>query len=74
MAHLNSLYPFPLVEKELDLSAVELKTLKVKELKKILEQWDETCKGCVEKTDFIRKIQELMPKYAPNAAKARTEF
>ncbi|KAG5274180.1 hypothetical protein AALO_G00133110 [Alosa alosa] len=61
-------------EKELDLSTVELKTLKVKELKKILEHWDETCKGCVEKTDFIRKIQELMPKYAPNAAKARTEF
>lgn len=61
-------------EKELDLSNVELKTLKVKELKKILEQWDETCKGCVEKSDFIRKIQELMPKYAPNAAKARTEF
>lgn len=61
-------------EKELDLSTVELKTLKVKELKKILEQWDETCKGCVEKTDFIRKIQELMPKYALNTAKSRTEF
>jgi len=60
-------------EKQVDLSNVELKTLKVKELKKILEQWDETCKGCVEKTDFIRKIQELMPKYAANTA-SRTEF
>lgn len=74
MAHFNCVYTFLPLDKELDLSAVELKTLKVKELKKILEQWDETCKGCVEKTDFIRKIQELMPKYAPNAAKARTEF
>nr|XP_055073741.1 mesencephalic astrocyte-derived neurotrophic factor [Misgurnus anguillicaudatus] len=61
-------------DKHVDLSTVDLKKLKVKDLKKILEEWGESCKGCVEKTDFIRKINELMPKYAPNAAKARTDL
>jgi len=59
-------------DKQVDLSTVDLKKLKVKDLKKILEEWGESCKGCAEKSDFIRKINELMPKYAPNAAKART--
>uniref|UniRef100_A0A673AUA6 Mesencephalic astrocyte-derived neurotrophic factor n=1 Tax=Sphaeramia orbicularis TaxID=375764 RepID=A0A673AUA6_9TELE len=61
-------------DKQLDLSTVDLKKLKVKDLKKILEDWGESCKGCAEKSDFIRKITELMPKYAPAAAKARTEL
>lgn len=61
-------------DKQLDLSTVDLKKLKVKDLKKILEEWGESCKGCAEKSDFIRKITELMPKYAPVAAKARTEL
>ncbi|KAG7472924.1 hypothetical protein MATL_G00114090 [Megalops atlanticus] len=61
-------------DKQLDLSTVDLKKLKVKDLKKILEEWGEGCKGCVEKSDFIRKINELMPKYAPNAAKTRTDL
>ncbi|XP_010864935.1 mesencephalic astrocyte-derived neurotrophic factor [Esox lucius] len=61
-------------DKQVDLSTVDLKKLKVKDLKKILEEWGESCKGCAEKSDFIRKIDELMPKYAPNAAKARTEL
>ncbi|XP_023669252.1 mesencephalic astrocyte-derived neurotrophic factor-like [Paramormyrops kingsleyae] len=61
-------------DKEMDLSTVDLKKLKVKDLKKILEEWGEMCKGCMEKLDFIRKIKELMPKFAPNAAKARTEL
>ncbi|XP_053290695.1 mesencephalic astrocyte-derived neurotrophic factor [Pleuronectes platessa] len=61
-------------DKQLDLTTVDLKKLKVKDLKKILEEWDESCKGCAEKSDFIRKITELMPKYAPAAAKARTEL
>ncbi|XP_046881120.1 mesencephalic astrocyte-derived neurotrophic factor isoform X1 [Hypomesus transpacificus] len=61
-------------DKQVDLSTVDLKKLKVKDLKKILEEWGETCKGCAEKSDFIRKINELMPMYAPNAAKARTEL
>ncbi|XP_076864256.1 mesencephalic astrocyte-derived neurotrophic factor [Brachyhypopomus gauderio] len=61
-------------DKQLDLSTVDLKKLKVKDLKKILDEWGESCKGCVEKSDFIRKINELMPKYAPSAAKARTDL
>ncbi|XP_072522134.1 mesencephalic astrocyte-derived neurotrophic factor [Salminus brasiliensis] len=61
-------------DKQVDLSTVDLKKLKVKDLKKILDEWGESCKGCVEKSDFIRKITELMPKYAPSAAKARTDL
>ncbi|XP_029948463.1 mesencephalic astrocyte-derived neurotrophic factor [Salarias fasciatus] len=61
-------------DKQLDLTSVDLKKLKVKDLKKILEEWGESCKGCAEKSDFIRKIAELMPKYAPAAAKARTDL
>uniref|UniRef100_A0A1A7YE09 Mesencephalic astrocyte-derived neurotrophic factor n=1 Tax=Iconisemion striatum TaxID=60296 RepID=A0A1A7YE09_9TELE len=61
-------------DKQLDLTSVDLKKLKVKDLKKILEEWGESCKGCAEKSDFIRKITELMPKYAPAAAQARTDL
>ncbi|XP_068171149.1 mesencephalic astrocyte-derived neurotrophic factor [Antennarius striatus] len=61
-------------DKQLDLSTVDLKKLKVKDLKKILEEWGESCKGCAEKSDFIRKISELMPKYAPAAARVRTDL
>lgn len=61
-------------DKQVDLSTVDLKKLKVKDLKKILDEWGESCKGCAEKSDFIRKITDLMPKYAPNAAKARTDL
>lgn len=68
------LTPCVLADKQLDLTSVDLKKLKVKDLKKILEDWGESCKGCAEKSDFIRKITELMPKYAPAAAKARTDL
>ncbi|XP_028432428.1 mesencephalic astrocyte-derived neurotrophic factor isoform X1 [Perca flavescens] len=61
-------------DKQLDLTTVDLKKLKVKDLKKILEEWGESCKGCAEKSDFIRKITELMPKFAPAAASARTDL
>lgn len=74
-AKVTSFFPFPSrADKQLDLSTVDLKKLKVKDLKKILEDWGESCKGCAEKSDFIRKITELMPQYAPAAAKARTEL
>ncbi|XP_034961959.1 mesencephalic astrocyte-derived neurotrophic factor [Zootoca vivipara] len=61
-------------DKQIDLSTVDLKKLKVKELKKILDDWGETCKGCAEKSDYIRKINELMPLYAPKAASSRTDL
>jgi len=50
-------------EKQIDFKTVDLKKLKVKELKKILSDWDETCDGCLEKADFIKRIEELKPKH-----------
>ncbi|XP_059471093.1 mesencephalic astrocyte-derived neurotrophic factor homolog [Neocloeon triangulifer] len=50
-------------DKTIDLKTVDLKKLKVRDLKKILNDWDEDCEGCLEKTDFIKRIEELKPKY-----------
>ncbi|KAI6233794.1 MANF/CDNF-like protein [Aphelenchoides fujianensis] len=50
-------------DKGIDWKTVDLKKLKVKDLKKILENWGETCKGCTEKTEFVAKINELKPKF-----------
>lgn len=52
---------FLYLEKTIDLKTVDLKKLKVRELKKILADWDERCDGCLEKTDFIKRIEELKP-------------
>ncbi|XP_063994107.1 mesencephalic astrocyte-derived neurotrophic factor homolog isoform X2 [Diachasmimorpha longicaudata] len=51
-------------EKQIDLNTVDLKKLKVRDLKKILNDWDENCEGCIEKTDFIKRIEELKPQYS----------
>lgn len=56
-------------DKQIDLSTVDLKKLKVRDLKKILNDWDETCEGCLEKPDFINRIEELKPKYASSSDK-----
>lgn len=37
--------------------------LKVKDLKKILDDWNEVCKGCSEKTEFVARVKELLPKH-----------
>jgi len=50
-------------EKVIDFKTVDLKKLKVKDLKNILSSWDETCDGCIEKSDFISRIEELKPQY-----------
>nr|CAG4635107.1 EOG090X0F26 [Alona affinis] len=50
-------------EKSIDLKTVDLKKLKVRDLKKILSDWDETCEDCIEKADFIKRIEVLKPKY-----------
>ena len=42
---------------------MDLKKLKVRDLKKILADWDEICDGCLEKSDYIRRIEELKPKF-----------
>ncbi|CAH3028841.1 unnamed protein product [Porites evermanni] len=46
-------------DKQIDLNNVDLKKLRVKQLKKILSDWDEDCVGCLEKSDFIKKIELL---------------
>lgn len=51
----------PIPEKQIDLNNVDLKKLKVKELKKILNQWGEDCRGCAEKSDFVNRINDLKP-------------
>merc|ERR1712116_111076 len=50
-------------EKQIDLKTVNLKKLKVRDLKKILNDWEETCDDCIEKGDFIKRIESLKPKY-----------
>ena len=52
-------------DKQIDVNAVDLKTLKVKDLKKILSDWGEDSKGFTEKNEFIQRIEELKSKYAP---------
>jgi hypothetical protein len=52
-------------DKQIDVNSVDLKKLKVKDLKKILSDWGEDTIGLAEKSEFIRRIEELMPKYAP---------
>jgi hypothetical protein len=32
-------------------------------LKKILDNWGENCDGCLEKTDFIKRVEELKSIY-----------
>ncbi|KAB7506872.1 Mesencephalic astrocyte-derived neurotrophic factor-like protein [Armadillidium nasatum] len=53
-------------DKQIDLKTVDLKKLKVRDLKKILNDWDESCIDCIEKGDFIKKIEELKPFYVKN--------
>lgn len=48
-------------DKKIDLKNVNLKKLKVRDLKKILSDWDTECKGCTEKSEYIKMIEELMP-------------
>ena len=61
MVQIRFLHSF--LEKQIDLKSVDLKKLKVRDLKKILNDWDEVCDGCLEKGDFIKRIEELKPKH-----------
>ncbi|VDL69570.1 unnamed protein product [Nippostrongylus brasiliensis] len=54
---------FETANKPLDWKTIDLKKMRVKELKNILNEWGETCKGCTEKSEFVKKIEELKPKY-----------
>uniref|UniRef100_A0A6J0TY26 Cerebral dopamine neurotrophic factor n=1 Tax=Pogona vitticeps TaxID=103695 RepID=A0A6J0TY26_9SAUR len=57
-------------ERKLDLTSVDLSKLKVAELRKILENWGEVCRACIEKTDFVDLIKELAPKHMASASRA----
>lgn len=63
------LFHFTFSEKQIDLDAVDLKKLKVKDLRKVLNDWGEDCKSCIEKNDFVKRIEELKPKYAKKQPK-----
>uniref|UniRef100_A0A1I7XID9 Mesencephalic astrocyte-derived neurotrophic factor homolog n=1 Tax=Heterorhabditis bacteriophora TaxID=37862 RepID=A0A1I7XID9_HETBA len=61
--YLAFLFLFNSLDKPLDWKTIDLKKMRVKELKNILNDWGEVCKGCTEKTEFIKKIEELKPTY-----------
>ena len=46
-------------ERTIDLATVEPKKLRVKDLKKILSDHDEKCENCIEKAEFVAKVEEL---------------
>ncbi|XP_060534248.1 mesencephalic astrocyte-derived neurotrophic factor homolog [Cylas formicarius] len=48
---------------QIDLKTVDLKKLKVRDLKKILNDWGEECEGCIEKSEYLKRIEELKPKH-----------
>ena len=50
-------------DKTIDFKNTDLSKLRVRELRKILSGWGESCLGCVEKTDFVKRVQELLPKH-----------
>lgn len=64
ISFLHSLPPFlslfflPLEEK-IDVNSIDLWSLPVKKLKKILTGWGEQCRGCLEKGDLIAKINQV---------------
>ncbi len=50
------------LEKQIDVNAVDLNKLKVKDLKKILSDWGEAA-DFIEKVEFIKRINEVKDKY-----------
>ena len=47
----------------IDLKTIKLEKQRVKVLRKILnDQFGDSCNGCIEKADFIKRIRELAPK------------
>lgn len=53
---------FCLLEKQIDINSVDLNKLKVKDLKKILTDWNEPA-DFYEKSEFIKRINEVKDKY-----------
>ena len=57
-------------EKPIDLININFKKTRINKLKKILSQWGEECKGCMEKSDYVKLIKEKMPIHDPKAWEA----
>ncbi|XP_055384918.1 mesencephalic astrocyte-derived neurotrophic factor homolog [Condylostylus longicornis] len=51
-------------DEQIDVNAVDLKKLKVRDLKRILNDWNEVCEGCIEKIDYVNRIESLKQKHA----------
>jgi hypothetical protein len=49
-------------EKVIDLNTVDLAKLKVKDLRKVMDEKNIECVGCMEKADFIKAIHKFMGK------------
>ncbi|CAF0783038.1 unnamed protein product [Rotaria sordida] len=56
-------------EKQIDVNSVDLHKLKVKDLKKILSDWGESV-DFIEKSEFIKRINEIKDKYIKPTADA----
>lgn len=63
-SNLCQLYLPPLTQtaKATDWNEVDPSSLKVKDLKALLKEVGEDCKGCVEKADFAKKVDEIKAK------------
>lgn len=59
MVWLHIFFYLSFSEEKIDWANIDLWSLPVKKLKKILTQWGEQCRGCVEKSDLIAKINTL---------------
>lgn len=46
-------------KKPIDLKTVDLKKLKVADLKRILKERGESCDNCFEKSEFIKKVEQI---------------
>jgi hypothetical protein len=56
-----------ILERQIDLNAVDITKLKVKDLKKILSDWGEPS-DFIEKPEFIKRINEVKDKYVKPTA------
>lgn len=61
-----------ILEKQIDINAVDLNKLKVKDLKKILTDWGEPA-DYYEKSEFIKRINDVKDKYVKSTADTKTK-
>jgi hypothetical protein len=57
-------------ERQIDINGVDLNKLKVKDLKKILNDWGEPS-DFIEKSEFIKRINEVKEKYVKSTTETK---